>query len=96
MNTPHDFPLPIVHANSTPIKKLHDGYENAHQALEEFIKAYDAIDFNPRDYCPQGPDPWSTAWEEARNARMQRNTEIRRIRNYLQSHITHLALKRPQ
>jgi hypothetical protein len=26
---------------------------------------------------------------------MQRNTDIRRVRNYLQSHITHLALKQP-
>jgi hypothetical protein len=48
--------LPLIHLNGTSRNNLIDGYDKAAYALSDFENAFDAIEFNARDYYPKGPD----------------------------------------
>ena len=56
--------LPTVHLNGTGAQDLFDGYKNARTAVNDAIDAIRKIEFNPRDYHPQGPDAYSEARKE--------------------------------
>jgi hypothetical protein len=87
MTAPNDFPLPTIHSNGTSLRMLLDDYQAAHRALQDFIESYGKIEFNARDYYPQGP----YAWDEAHDARLNNNNKIRHVKKYLEAHLTHLA-----
>lgn len=79
-------PLPLVHLNGTRKKTLLDGYDQAADKLHDFIEAWGGIEFNARDYYPNGPE----AWTAARDARDEMNRHIRAVREYLDAHREHL------
>ena len=56
--------LPTVHLNGTGAQDLFDGYKNARTAVNDAIDAICKIEFNARDYYPQGPDAYSEARKE--------------------------------
>lgn len=62
--------LPTIHTNGTGPQMLLEGYLNARTACQAALDAIQQIEFNARDYYPQGPQ----AWQDARNemARHQR------------------------
>jgi len=79
-------PLPIVHLNGTSHRILADGWNNAGEALEDFITAYEQIEFNARDYYVQGPEAWSVA----RDYKSEMNLKIRELKKYINDHRSHL------
>ena len=85
-------PLPTVHMNGTSHKMLTQDYEDAYFAFKTFIKAFGHIEFNARDYYPQGPD----AWTEAVEARMEINQKIQSIVKYVEDHLESLAEQAPK
>lgn len=53
--------FPTVHINGTSRLTLIDGYSNALEKLREAEQAFRNIEFNQRDYYPQGQDAWDSA-----------------------------------
>jgi hypothetical protein len=58
--------FPTIHLNGTSPEMLRDGYTAARQAVGDAIRAMEKIEFNARDYYPQGPDAWRQADGEMR------------------------------
>lgn len=85
-------PMPTVHLGGTSHKQLTQNYEDAYYALKTFIKAFGHIEFNARDYYPQGPD----AWNDAADARTDMNVKIRDLVKYVEDHLDHLAEQSPK
>jgi hypothetical protein len=79
-------PLPTVHRNGTSRTDLAIGWNSAGKALRDFIKAYEQIEFNSRDYYVQGPEAWSVALEHRR----EMNLKIRELMDYVDDHCSHL------
>ena len=84
--------MPTVHMNGTSHKMLTQGYEDAYFALKTFAKAFGYVEFNARDYYPQGPEVWS----EAVDARMEINLKIKEIIKYVEDHLESLAEQAPK
>jgi hypothetical protein len=78
--------LPLVHLNGTGGSELIKGYDDAADAMSEFIAVFGKIEFNARDYYPHGPDAWCRALDE----RAQIHIKIREIQVYLDAHRAHL------
>lgn len=78
--------LPSVHRNGTSLNALASSYERAAVALDEFITEWSDMEFNSRDYYVQGND----AWRDALDQRLEIDTAIRKIRDYLLAHREHL------
>jgi len=55
---------PTVHLNGTSPEMLRDGYLSAREACQEAEKRLFALEFNARDYYPQGADKWAQARDE--------------------------------
>lgn len=72
--------LPTIHLNGTGKDSLCAGYDNAADKLEDFCDAWGAIEFNARDYYPQGDEAWSSALKE----REEMAGKIREVQAYLQ------------
>ena len=81
------FVLPTVHLNGTSRERLLDGYLHAYQLLCAAADAFNIIEFNARDYYPQGPD----AWPRASTERDAMRHHIRRLKEYLEAHLVHLS-----
>jgi hypothetical protein len=79
--------LPSVHLNGTGRTMLLDGYKEAYEKLQEFKDSFHTIEFNARDYYVQSP----TAFSEARTQRDSQLNAVRRLMEYLEAHLTHLA-----
>jgi len=84
--------MPTVHLNGTSHKMLSRGYEEAYFALKAFAKAFGFVEFNARDYYPQGPE----AWTEAADARIEMNEKIRDLVKYIEDHLESLADQAPK
>lgn len=83
--------LPTVHMNGTGHKTLAKDYENADDALRNFTDTFGRIEFNARDYYPQGPE----AWGKARDERCAINLKLREIKTYIDTHRLHIHDQRP-
>jgi hypothetical protein len=81
-----DITLPIIHRNGTSRADLQKCYDAADDALFEFIRSWESMEFNARDYYPQGPESWIMAL----TARQNINLKIREIRDYITKHREHL------
>ena len=55
---------PTIHSNGTGKDMLLRDYMAARQAILDAIEAMRKIEFNARDYYPQGPEAWNLAREE--------------------------------
>lgn len=78
--------MPLIHLNGTGIETLQEGYAEAADRLRDFIKRWGRIEFNARDYYPNGPD----AWPKAIEAREAISAKIAEIEDYIDLHREHL------
>lgn len=67
--------LPTVHLNGTSANCLLDGYMEARSAVMRAGEAIQAIEFNARDYYPQGGNAFKVA-QEQHVSRLKRLSEI--------------------
>ena len=88
---PQTLTTPTVHLNGTGFDSLWQGYDEADDKLIELRDTFGQIEFNARDYYPQGPDAWNKAVDE----RQAINQKIRDIKNYLDEHRQALDSQRP-
>lgn len=66
--------LPTIHMNGTPAKMLLEGYDNLEGALLAAQDALGKVEFNARDYYPQGMEAWKAARDEWTELQTQLNT----------------------
>jgi hypothetical protein len=67
--------LPTIHMNGTSARCLLEGYMEARSAVMRASEAIQAIEFNARDYYPQGGNAFRVA-QEQHVSRMKRLAEI--------------------
>lgn len=79
--------LPTIHLNGTGKNALESDYRNARARVMDALRAFDAIEFNARDYYPQGPEAFTAAREE--RASMAR--KLVDVREYLEAHTEHIS-----
>lgn len=82
-----DLTLPTVHLNSTSRAMLTEGYQAAYAKVQEAIRAFQAIEFNARDYYVQGGDAYRIAVQQRGVAFQQ----LCAARDYLEAHLVHLG-----
>ena len=56
--------LPTIHINGTSAQDLTDGYTQARRAAQDAMTALSQVEFNSRDYYPQGQMAWLDAVRE--------------------------------
>jgi hypothetical protein len=78
--------LPTIHSNGTSVQTLIDGYDAIDEALYRLTIKWGEVEFNARDYYPQGPD----AYTQARDERQQQSANIRELRDYVNGIRQHL------
>ncbi len=78
--------LPSIHLNGSGRATLQSGYDLAAEKLRDFVEAWQAIEFNARDYYVQGAD----AWTAARDERAAMSKRIGEVSAYLDSIREHL------
>jgi hypothetical protein len=83
--------LPTIHRNGTSLEALTASYELAEKELNRAINAFDKIEFNPRDYYPQG----EAAWQDAFDERYEIAKKFAEISEYLDKHRLHLFDSQP-
>jgi len=71
--------LPTIHRNGTSKRMLTVCYDDAGDKLHEFVEAWRGIEFNSRDYYPQGP----YAWQKALDEREAMNAKIHEVMDYI-------------
>lgn len=62
--------LPTIHLNGTGAKMLFADYRAAMDAIQDAQEAIRKIEFNARDYYPQGNEAWSAASQEMQDRRL--------------------------
>jgi hypothetical protein len=82
-----DLTLPSIHLNGTGRKMLTDDYGVAYRTLQAAIRAFQSIEFNARDYYPQGAD----AFARARSQRDVQLHHLAEVQRYLETHLMHLG-----
>jgi hypothetical protein len=78
--------LPTIHANGTSLDTLLDGYDAIDRALYDLIAKWQAVEFNARDYYPQGPD----AYMQAAGERLMQTVKLKELRAYIDEMREHL------
>ena len=78
--------LPTVHLNGTGSKMLTEGYFEAWNRLNDAIAAFNAIEFNCRDYYVQPGDAWARATAD----RTEAAKHLHAAHAYLEAHLLHL------
>lgn len=78
--------LPTIHSGGTSRAALIRDYDAAARAFKDFVDAWQAIDFNGRDYYVQGSPAWHLAVEE----RYQHTQDLDKLCDYLTEIRTHL------
>jgi hypothetical protein len=83
--------LPTIHSGGTSRAALIRDYDAAAKAFKDFIDAWEAIEFNGRDYYVQGSPAWHVAVQE----RYKHTQALDELCDYLTEIRTHLH-KHPQ
>jgi phosphoribosylformylglycinamidine (FGAM) synthase-like enzyme len=79
--------FPTIHINGTGKQDLLDGYTAAMRAVEAASKALQAVEFNARDYYPQGGFAWMQACEE----RADQYKKLREVKQHLAEIALHIS-----
>ena len=90
--TPQPYPLPVIHLNGTGAQTLFDSYEVARTATIFALRAFEAVEFNGRDYYPIHPDAYGVARAQ-RQAMAQKLDEVAK---YLLAHLIHIGDRMPE
>lgn len=72
--------------DGTGRQTLFDDYDLAEEKLRAFVGSFEAIEFNARDYYPQGEH----AFLEAKEDRIVIEQKIHDIKKYLERHKEHI------
>ena len=59
-------PLPTIHMNGTSPEMLRDEYADARTKIADAHEKLASVEFNGRDYYPQGPEAWTAAQDQYR------------------------------
>ncbi|MEI6716082.1 MAG: hypothetical protein WCO60_20215 [Verrucomicrobiota bacterium] len=78
--------LPTIHTNGNSGPEMLAAYETAHLAFQLFVKAFNQIDFNARNYYVNG----DSAWTEAVAARTHICKNLKEAQDYLEEHLNHV------
>lgn len=78
--------FPTVHLNGTSRSTLIDGYTAALEKAREAEWTFRNIEFNSRDYYPQGPNAWDCAVDDY----VARLTDLQKVIQHLEKHLIHL------
>ena len=79
--------LPTIHLNGTGPKMLKEGYLLAYRAVKDAEAALIAVEFNGRDYYPQG----DAAWKQARVEHGERLKQLHTIADDLMQICEHAS-----
>jgi len=79
--------LPTIHLNGSGKNALERDYQNARAKVRDALRAFEAIEFNGRDYYPQGPE----AFTQARLERDFMARKLKDIDDYLEAHLEHIS-----
>jgi hypothetical protein len=79
--------LPTIHLNGTGKNALERDYRNARAKVMDALRAFEAIEFNGRDYYPQGPE----AFTQAKLERDFLARKLKDINEYLEAHLEHIS-----
>jgi len=82
-----DLTLPSIHLNGTGRRMLTEDYTAAYHALQTAFRAFQSIEFNARDYYPQGAD----AFTRARHQRDIQLHHLAEVQHYLETHLMHIG-----
>ena len=82
-----DLTLPSIHLNGSGRRMLTEDYTTAYHALQAAIRAFQSVEFNARDYYPQGADAFTRARHQ-RDAQLQHLAEVQ---HYLEAHLAHIS-----
>ena len=77
---------PTIHLNGTSAARLYEELDEARRLARELLRALDDCTPNVRDYCPQGPDVFSTA-HMGHTARIDAVRQILLELSELQEHV---------
>jgi hypothetical protein len=77
---------PAVHLNGTSKERLERSYQDAYSAVLRAECAVGKIEFNERDYYPQGGEAWETAKRQAQEVA----AHLEAVQTYLGEIIGHL------
>lgn len=78
--------LPTIHLNGTSAEMLLEGYLDANRAVLDAADVLRKIEFNARDYYPQGMEAWDKAVEEMRERHLKLKSvadELAMIANHI-------------
>ena len=78
--------LPTIHSNGTSVQTLIDGYDAIDEALYRLDIKWGEVEFNARDYYPQGPD----AYMQAAGERLMQTVKLKEFRAYIDGIRQHL------
>mgnify|MGYP003120570425 FL=1 len=81
-----EYPLPSVHMNGTGKQTLLSDYEKVADNLDDLLKAFEKMNFHPRDYYVDGGDAFSEAMKE----RGSHAIALNKFSLYLKTHLPHL------
>ena len=79
--------LPTIHTNGTSAQCLTEGYTEARAAVAVAIEQLAKVEFNSRDYYPQGPAAWAVALAQ----REELFAKLRFVASELYKHEEHCA-----
>jgi len=79
--------LPTIHLNGTGKNALEHDYRNARAKVMDALRAFEAIEFNGRDYYPQGQE----AFTLARRERDFLAQKLKDVNEYLEAHLEHIS-----
>jgi len=79
--------FPTVHLNGTSREMLSARYLKAWRELNNAIAAFNAIEFNCRDYYVQP----AGAWAQATTERTEAGRKLQEVSQYLEAHLLHLG-----
>ena len=82
--------LPTIHTNGSNAAGLARQYGLARRMLRDAILTLGQVEFNARDYYPQGDEAWKTAREQhaARFAALEKiNRELAEIEQHIADHL---------
>ena len=82
-----DLTLPSIHLNGSGRRMLTEDYTTAYRAIQAAIRPFQSVEFNARDYYPQGAD----AFTRARRQRDVQLQHLAEVQHYLETHLMHIG-----
>ena len=88
-------PLPHIHLGGTPAARLMEDYAKAYEALIASRQAFDAIEFNCRDYLPYRSEDSCIPWPQAVEWRERITQAFVDVEEYLLQHMERIWTPSP-